>query len=726
MSDHFHKRIVRVLLPMSKSATYDYSVPLGMSAEEGLFVRVPLGPREMTGVIWALEPKLNFAPEKLKDILNVVPCAPLCKEARAFIDWVASYTMQGAGRVLRMSMSVPDALYPKKPKKGYRLHGALPDRMTPARQRVIDFLTEGLAYSGPEIAEITDVSSSVIKGLADAGTLIAVDLPSDRPVPQPDPDKEGFELSADQVEAADQLCGKIQEGGFSPTLLEGVTGSGKTEVYFEAIAAALKKGQQALVLLPEIALSSQWLGRFEDRFGAKPVEWHSDLGVGERRRNWRAVIHGDAKVVVGARSALFLPYANLGLIIVDEEHEASFKQDEGISYNARDMSVVRASIGKFPVVLASATPALESVVNAQSGKYAHVILPSRFGVATLPDIELIDLKLHRPGTQRWISDPLRLAVEETLAAGQQAMLFINRRGYAPLTLCDACGFRLQCPHCSAWLVEHRLSCRLQCHHCGYTSTIPDKCPECEEPDSFKACGPGIERLTEEATFLFPDARLQMIASDTMTGPGAAARFVKAMSEGEIDLLVGTQIVAKGYHFPNLTLVGIVDADLGLAGGDLRASERSYQLLSQVSGRAGRAAQKGRVILQTHLPDHPVMAALQSGDTNAFMQSEMEMREMAAMPPFGRLGSLILSCPDAESLRIFSNQLARIGPSGDNFIIMGPAPAPLSMIRGRHRVRFLVKTARELNIQAVIRAWLKNIKIPSDIRLQIDIDPYNFM
>ncbi len=714
------------MLPMSKAAVYDYSVPHGMLAEEGVFVRVPLGPRDVNGVIWSLEPKLNFPPEKLKDIKEILPCAPLCRESREFVEWVANYTLQGSGRVLRMCMSVPDALLPKKPKKGYRTGSATDIRLTAARKRVLEFMQDGLAHSSSEIADITGVSSSVIKGLADVGALETLKLPSEPPVAIPDPDKAGYELTEDQMAAAGKLAEAVRCRRFSATLLEGVTGSGKTEVYFEAIAQALRQDQQALVLLPEIALSSQWLGRFEKRFGVKPVEWHSDLGAAERRRNWRAVIEGRAKVVVGARSALFLPFKYLGLIIVDEEHEASFKQDEGISYNARDMAVVRANIGKFPVVLASATPALETVVNARTGKYDHVVLASRFGKASLPDIEVVDLKDHRPGAQRWISDPLREAVETTLANGQQAMLFINRRGYAPLTLCDACGFRLQCPHCSAWLVEHRLSKRLQCHHCGYSSHIPEQCPDCGEKDSFKACGPGIERLTEEASMLFPDARLQMIASDTMSGPGAAERFVAAMSAGEIDLLIGTQIVAKGYHFPNLTLVGIVDADLGLAGGDLRASERSFQLLSQVAGRAGRAENPGKVILQTHLPDHPVMEAMQSGDSLTFIESEMQMREFAGMPPYGRLGSLILSSVEAESLNIFARELAMKSPSGENFMIMGPAPAPLAMIRGRHRVRFLVKTMRDVNIQNLIRSWLKGVKIPSNIRLQIDIDPYNFM
>jgi len=726
MNEFSSPQRVRVLLPMSVGAAYDYAVPDGLRVEAGAFVRVPLGPREVVGVVWMLDPVLTIDPSKLRSLLEILPAPSLPAEAREFIDWVATYTMQPAGKVLRMSMSVPDALYPKAPRKGYRVTGQLPERMTAARQRVLDVLEGGIAQTAAQIAEISGVGQSVVKGLAEQNVLETIALPSEDPIPVPQNLDGGFELSEDQIEAASSIVDAVKTEKFSMTLLEGVTGSGKTEVYFEAIAAALEVGRQALVLLPEIALSSQWLTRFEVRFGVKPVEWHSDLGQGERRRNWRAVSEGYAKVVVGARSALFLPYSNLGLIIVDEEHEASFKQDEGVPYNARDMAVVRAQTGKLPVVLASATPALETLVNAKSGKYTHLLLPSRFGGANLPDVELIDLKHYRPGAQRWVSEPLIEAITKNLAEGRQAMLFLNRRGYAPLTLCDACGFRLQCPHCSAWMVEHRLSRRLQCHHCGYCASIPKNCPDCKEEDSFKACGPGIERLTEEAGILFPDANVTMIASDTMTGPKAAAQFVEDMSSGKIDLLVGTQIVAKGYHFPNLTLVGVVDADLGLAGGDLRASERTYQLLSQVAGRAGRAGHAGRVLLQTHMPEHPVMQAIKDQDAAAFIETETMMRQTAAMPPFGRLASVILSSIDAESLRNCSQMLARNAPHGDNFMIMGPAPAPLSMIRGRHRVRFLIKSTKDQNIQAIIGKWIKGIKIPSNTRMQIDVDPYNFM
>jgi len=711
---------------MSVGDVYDYRAPNDMALAAGQFVTVPLGKREVTGVIWGEAANSTLAEEKMKDILSALPVPKLPEESRKFVDWVANYTMQTRGRVLRMAMSVPDALYPKAPRVGYLRTDLEPDRLTPARGRVLEFALPGVAQSAAEIASLAGVSSSVVKGLADKGVLRSVELPAEVAIDVPEWDRQGFDLSGDQTAAADQLVAAVNNNDFAVTLLEGVTGSGKTEVYFEAMAACLAQGKQALVLLPEIALSSQWLSRFEARFGVRPVEWHSDLSQSERRRNWRAVIEGRAPAVVGARSALFLPFPDLGLIVVDEEHEASFKQDEGVPYNARDMAVVRGKIGAFPVILASATPSLESQINAQGEKYAHVKLPSRFGGASLPDVEIVDLKEHRPGPQRWISEPLLASAQSTLAAGQQVMLFLNRRGYAPLTLCDACGHRLQCPHCSAWLVEHRLVRRLQCHHCGYRSKSPENCPECDAEGSFKACGPGIERLAEEAELLFPDHKIAMIASDTVTSPRAAAEFVAAMESGEIDILIGTQIVAKGYHFPNLTLVGIIDADLGLAGGDLRASERTYQLLNQVSGRAGRESHKGKVILQSHLPEHPVIDAIVRQEADAFFEYEVSARQHAGMPPFGRLAALVLSSLNPESVMGFAHQLARNAPTADNFMVLGPAPAPLSMIRGRHRHRFLIKASRDVNIQSVLGKWLKGRKVPANVRLQIDIDPYNFM
>jgi primosomal protein N' (replication factor Y) len=720
-----HRR-VRVLMPLSVGELYDYRAPDDLNVDIGHFVTVPLGKREVTGVVWEEARGSDLAEDRMKDILSILPCEKLPEESLRFIDWVAQYTMQRRGRVLRMAMSVPEALYPKAPRTGYQITDRVPERMTPARRRVLEIARESGMQSAADLSAIAGVSVSVVKGLAEIGALRPVEMSPDTAMDAPNWRHAAFDLTTDQQAAADSLAADVVERKFAVSLIDGVTGSGKTEVYFEALAACLREGRQALVLLPEIALTAQWLGRFEARFGARPVEWHSDLGQGERRRNWRDVIEGRAQIVVGARSALFLPFADLGLIVVDEEHETSFKQDEGVPYNARDMAVVRGKIGGLPVALASATPSLESLLNAQAGKYKHLKLPSRFGGALLPDVELIDLKQHRPGPQRWISEPLRQAMEVTLAEGRQVMLFLNRRGYAPLTLCDSCGHRLQCPNCSAWLVEHRLINRLQCHHCGYTAMMPKSCDECGAEDSFKPCGPGIERLSEEAANLFPDRKVAMMASDTLNSPRAAAEFVAAMDRGEIDILIGTQIVAKGYHFPNLTLVGVIDADLGLAGGDLRAAERTYQLLSQVTGRAGREAARGRVYLQSHLPEHPVIDAIVHQQGEAFFALEAAGRQDAGMPPYGRLAALILSGAKAESVATFATELARRAPTGDKLSILGPAPAPLSMIRGRHRYRFLVKCARGVNIQAIIGKWLQGRKIPNDIRLQIDIDPYNFM
>ncbi|MHA1600338.1 MAG: primosomal protein N', partial [Alphaproteobacteria bacterium] len=560
-----------------------------------------------------------------------------------------------------------------------------------------------------------------------------VTLPPRPAFAAPDHERAGPSLSADQQAAAEALIEKLATG-FAVTVLDGVTGSGKTEVYFEAMAAALARGRQVLVLLPEIALSAQWFERFAARFGTAPAVWHSELTAKQRRDTWRAVAHGEARVVVGARSALFLPFAELGLIVIDEEHDAAFKQEDGVIYHARDMAVVRARLGEFPIVLVSATPSLESVVNANAGRYGRLHLPDRHGGAQLPDVALVDLRREKPQRiegigQGWLSPPLRLAVAETLAAGEQVMLFLNRRGYAPLTLCRACGHRLRCPRCTAWLVEHRRAGCLQCHHCGHQAAIPEACPGCQAEGALAACGPGVERLAEEVTALFPDARTTVMASDTVTGPSAAAALLADVAARKIDIVIGTQIVAKGHHFPYLTLVGVVDADLGLFGGDLRAAERTYQLLHQVAGRAGRAERAGRVLLQTVEPDHPVMQALASGERDRFLELEIETRSRAGLPPFGHLAALILSDPDADRLDRVCRALARAVPSAgsaEGIDVLGPAPAPLAILRGRHRRRFLLKTRRGLRPQPFLRQWLAAVRLPSQTRMQVDIDPYSFL
>ncbi|OIR06226.1 primosomal protein N' [mine drainage metagenome] len=712
-----------VLLPLPLAGAYDYKVAEGQALAVGDLVRVPLGGRQAVGVVWG-PGQGDVAAEKCRAVAERLPLPPLPAPLRALVDWVAAYTLSPPGAVLKMALSVPAALEaaPRAP-LGYVAAAGTPAGLTlTAPRRAVLAAAAGAPRIASDLARAAGVGPGVVTGLARAGALLPVPLP--RFVLPADPDwaRPGPALSAEQAAVATALRAAR---GFGVHLLEGVTGSGKTEVYFEAVAECLAAGRQVLVLLPEIALTAQWLERFARRFGTQPLEWHSELGDACRRETWTAVAEGRAHVVVGARSALFLPYPDLGLIVVDEEHDASFKQEEGVMYHARDMAVVRARAGDIPIILASATPSLESQANVQAGRYARLELPNRHGGADLPALGLIDLRRAPPPRRSWLSPPLARAVEETLAAGEQALLFLNRRGYAPLTLCNSCGHRLQCPHCTAWLVEHRAAGRLQCHHCGYLSPLPPACPSCGAEDSFRACGPGVERLAEEAAEKFPQARLAVMASDTLSSPRAAAEMVSRMARREIDLLIGTQIVAKGHHFPLLTLVGVVDADLGLAGGDLRAAERTFQLLSQVAGRAGRAAHPGRVLLQTYQPDHPVMQALLSGEAARFYAEEARARRELGMPPYGKLVALIVSGAEAGAVDQAAALLARSAPRQDGVEVLGPAPAPLALLRGRHRRRLLLRAPRPLAVQPLLKAWLAPLDLPRGVRVQIDVDPYSF-
>jgi len=732
---------VSVLIPLPLAGAYDYLGPDDPPLRPGEVVRVPLGVREVLGVVWDRDSDVEseageVPPERLKWVQARCETPPLPEVQRRFIDWVARYTLASPGAVLRMALSVPKALQPPRSVTGYRLVTGAAEilagiKPTAARGKVIAVLEDGPARPLAEVARAAGVGVSVVKGLAKVGVLESVALPPPPTFEAPRPETAGPTLSPDQDAAAAALRATLKTPCFEVAVLDGVTGSGKTEVYLEAVAAALEGGRQVLVLLPEIALSAQWLERFAARFGAAPAVWHSELTARERRATWRAVAFGEARVVVGARSALFLPFQELGLIVVDEEHDAAFKQEDGVIYHARDMAVVRARLGEIPIVLVSATPSLETVANIEAGRYRRLHLPDRHGGAKLPAVTLVDLRRDKPARieglgQSWLSPSLRQAIAETLAADEQVLLFLNRRGYAPLTLCRACGHRMACPHCTAWLVEHRLAGRLQCHHCGFETRLPARCPACQAEGALAPCGPGVERLAEEVAALYPQARTAVMASDTLGGPSAAAALLRAVAAREVDLLIGTQVVAKGHHFPHLTLVGVVDADLGLYGGDLRAAERTYQLLHQVAGRAGREARPGRVLIQTAEPEHPVMQALASGARDRFIEVETEARQSAGMPPFGRLVALILSSPDPAALEQAAQALARSAPRYDGVQVLGPAPAPLAILRGRHRRRFLLKARREVAVQTMVRDWVAQVKLPGKLRLQIDIDPYSFL
>jgi len=716
-----------VLLPRPLAGAYDYKLETALP--RGTLVVAPLGSTEMLGVVWgAAEGAVGDNRLKVAVGLEGGPALPakLCD----FIDWVADYTLSPPGAILAMALRSRDAFEPEARRTAYVKGETVPARLSEPRKRALEIAADGLARSVAGLAEDANVSAAVVRGLVSAGALVATTLPEFAPFAVPDPDCTTVTLSGDQAGAAAALCEAVTAQNFSAHLLDGVTGSGKTEVYFEAVAQALRQNRQALILLPEIALTAQFLERFTARFGVRPAEWHSDLSQKERRRVYRAVLNGEARVVVGARSALFLPFSELGLIVVDEEHEQAFKQQEGALYHARDMAVVRGRIEGAPVVLASATPSLESFVNATSGRYAHHILARRHGVAGLPSVKLVDLRQERDPVDaavkaQWLSPPLRTAIAETLAAGEQAMLFLNRRGYAPLTLCEACGHKLTCPSCSTWLVEHRYRRRLACHQCGYEIAAPSECPACHESGALIACGPGVERVAEEFAAFFPNARYAIASSDTMATRGEIQGPLRAFASREIDVLIGTQIVAKGHHFPHLTLVGVIDADLGGADGDVRARERTFQLLHQVSGRAGRAEKPGLVLLQTRNPDDSVMQALASGDRDGFYEQERMFREAAAAPPFGRLAAIIVSGYDGEAVRDVARELAKTAPAARDVKVWGPTPAFYALLRGQTRERLLVQAARGVDVQAYMRAWLARVKVPGAVRVAVDVDPVSF-
>jgi primosomal protein N' (replication factor Y) (superfamily II helicase) len=718
------QNIADVLLPLALEGPYSYRIPAGMTLELGCYVNVPLGPRTLIGVVWALNAQ---APEgaKLRDVTTRYDMPPLTDTHRKFVDWLADYYVEPKGNVLRMVLRSPGAFEEAKGQVAFRASGTPPKKMTAQRQRVLEVAAEGFAMKLSELALAAGVGTSVVKALAKDGALEQVELPALKAFAKPDLNARGLALSKAQGSAAQELRAAVTSRSAKVILFDGVTGSGKTEVYFEAMAAALAAGHQVLLLLPEIALTAGFISRVTTRFDCEPAQWHSDMRPRERERVWRGIASGEAKIVVGARSALFLPWKKLGLIIVDEEHESAYKQDEGVPYHARDMAVLYGTIGKFPVILSSATPSLESLVNADRGRYGHVLLVDRHGRAELPEIGLIDMRATPLEQGAWLSQPLVDRVTASLASGEQALLFLNRRGYAPVTVCRACGHRMDCPQCAASLVEHRFRRQLMCHHCGHQEPTPKACPSCGVEGKLVPCGPGIERLAEEAARRFPDARIAILSSDLARGV-YLRDIIRDVIRGDYDLIIGTQLVAKGHHFPNLTFVGVVDADLALESSDPRGGERTWALMAQVAGRAGRSEKPGHALVQTHVPEHPLMQALKKGDREGYLSQEKLIRENVGLPPYGRLASVIVSGADAGDTERFARGLARMAPFGEGVTLLGPAQAPIYIVRGRYRWRFLVKAPREVNIQAYLREWLREVKPKGSVQVTVDVDPYNFL
>ena len=713
----------QILFPVNVPAAFDYAVPEGLDIARGDFVFAPIGKQMKLGVVWSRNPA--DGERKLKSIVDRKATRALPPEMLDFVDWTARYNGASVGNVLRMVIRNYKALDPSAIVTLYRPSGAAPKNLTPSRAAV-------LRAGGPwparasEAAARAGVSAGVVKGLVKAGGLLAEAGPVDPPFQTPDPDHPGRELTSGQMAAAADLAAQVKARSFNVSLLDGVTGSGKTEVYFEAVAQALRQGQQSLILVPEIALTQAGLRRFAERFGAEPASWHSQMGEAARRRVWREVAQGRCKLVVGARSALYLPFPDLGLIVVDEEHDTSYKQEEGVIYNARDMAVVRGHVSGHSVILASATPSLESLQNARSGKFAHVVLPERPGAAVLPEIGLVDLKEHTPEKGAYLSQPLLDAVRDVTSRGEQALLYLNRRGYAPLIICRNCGEKLKSPDTDSWLVQHKRTGRAMCHLTGFSMRMPRECPNCKAEDSLTSVGPGVERIAEEAQEAFPDARVEILSSDTAGNPAELAARMRRMEQGEIDILVGTQMVVKGHNFPRLTFVGVVDGDLGLAGGDPRAGERTYQTLVQVAGRAGRAETPGHALIQTHQPEHEALVALAAGDREMFIGVELSMREMLGLPPFGKLAAVIFWGPEAAKVDALAKKFLNAAPRADGVDILGPSEAPIGRLRGLYRRRLFIQAEATVNLSSYMQAWREKLRPPAKYKIQIDIDPQSFM
>lgn len=724
--------IVKVLVSNIPSAGYDYR--LTVPATIGTFVGVRVMNRVCVGIVWGIGDS-GLPQEKIKDVSFVYNA----KMPVADMQWLlrmSEWTLIPMGMVLRLIVNIPDAFSPPRIEQLYSFDFDSKTRMTQNRQAVLDAFAsnDNDPMTAIDVQNIARVSSAVVRTMIKNGGLIPVaqreknlgDYAFDYQ------DLGNIKLNEQQQTAADVIGDAIKSGGFSVFLLDGITGSGKTQVYFDSAWRAYSQGKSVLLMMPEIALTAQFMSRFESRFGAPPVVWHSNLTAARRREIWRGVLNGKIKIVVGTRSALFLPWQDLGLVVIDEEHDTSYKQEDMGNYHARDMAILRAKISGFPVVLASATPSAETLENVNLGKYKCLRLTSRYGGAQLPEITTIDLRENRP-TPYTVADVEQIgslspqlcdALSETLAQGHQAMLFINRRGFAPIIQCKKCGWTATCSECSVGMTYHKRIGKLLCHMCGRTAPLPKVCPDCGCDVSMR--GVGLEKIQEEVSVRFPNVRTALVSSDIITSRQVLERLVSQLEQGKIDIVIGTQILAKGHHFPNLTLVGVVDSDMGLFGTDFRAAEHTFQQLFQVAGRAGRGEYAGRVLLQTYQPAHPVLTAICSGDRDGFMQTDMAGRKAAQMPPYGMLIAVIIEGEKEAVLHKYCQDLAAVAPIIHGAKIMGPITAQIYQIRNWYRMRFLVAGGMNMALQTVIMRWLSKVKQPANVRVKIDVNPINFM
>ena len=652
-----------VLVAYQLDQEFTYSFTEDQIINIGSIVLVPFRNKNYLGVVRDTSDKTNFDLKKIKLIVDVSSYS-LSKKMIKFLEWIASYNLIPKGMVLKMILPKSEAYFDKENE-----------------------------YENNE------------------NILTPNDL----------------KLNDTQTKAREKIEDIISHNEYSTILLDGMPGSGKTEVYFDLIEKNILDKKQSLILFPEVSLTNDFIKRIEKRFGYLPDIWHSKITPSKKKKIIHKIISGRSQILIGTRSALFLPYKNLGILVVDEEHDPSYKQEEKGIYSARDMAVVRASIEKFTLILVSATPSLETIYNIDQKKYFHVKLKNKFSITPEPKITVIDMKKSKLKKNNWVSDELKKTIQKKLSMDQQSLLFINKRGYAPMIICKSCGHKFTCKNCSSYLVEHLKDKKLLCHHCGYKlGSFQIKCQSCNnEDESFVDFGAGIEKIYNEIARDFPTAKICLFSSDHIKSSEDLNEKVEKIYNNKFDIIIGTQLITKGYHFPFLTCVGVVDADMTLRGGDLRASEKTYQMLYQVAGRAGRGDIPGEVYLQSYFPENETIKDLTNMDREKFYKKELNIRMRANLPPISKMAAIIVSGRNISDVQQACLKLSKSTPKIDNVDFYGPAPAPLSRLKGKHRLRFLIHEKKGRKIQKIILHWLSKVPQTPGVTITTDIDPQNF-
>jgi len=716
-------KFLSVLLPINIDRPFTYSSEEKLDI--GTIVKVSFGKRELYGVVWEAD-KIEKKPDniKIKSIIEVVGEGKdyiLPKDMVYFIKWISDYYLMPLGLVLKASLK--QQFFQKKSRASYvlKINPKHQAKITEKQKIVLEEFKQNKIIDKRSLITKTGISNSIISRMIKNEILIEEEAHEN--ITKINLDTK-IELNSDQLKASRALVKSTKNN--EVVLLDGITGSGKTEVYLSAVNEILHQGDQVLILLPEITLTHDFVHNLKKRYKYQIAEWNSSLTENQRRNIWFGVLNKEIKLIIGARSSLFLPFKKLGLIIVDEEHDQSYKQEDGIIYNARDMAILKSKQLNIACILSTATPSVESYDNVLQNKFQRTSLKNRFHGTQLPSIKFIDMRKADKIKESFLPVEIVEDIKANYERGEQSLLFLNRRGYSPLSICSKCGVRVDCPNCDTWLVLHKNNSQYICHKCGHTEDTNKECKSCHSQNTIVPSGRGIERVDEEIARIFPEIKRMIFSSDYLNNPTDILSALEKIKNNEIGLIIGTQLVSKGYNFPNLTYVGVLDGDFGLELSDIRSAERTYQILNQVAGRAGRMKEDSVVKILTHMPEHPIIQSITNNQKEDFYNTELAIRKSAGMPPFSRLASIIISSSDKVLLLDYVRRLDKLKNTPKNIDVFGPIEAPLSKLRKKYRMRFLIRSPKNSHIQFYIERWLKTLKINPKIRVVVDVDPYNFL